>query len=445
MKNTALLLIAVALVVAACSEADTLPATSAGGSPTSSAAATTTTEPGGQSQTTTTSPPGTNPPTTTTSTVATPVPETDPGPVPAGLRLELREVAAGFDQPVFVTSPPRGEGLYVVDQPGRIFVVDGGTPAVVLDVRDRVRFGGEQGLLGLAFHPDFESNRLFYVNYVTEEGGRRTRVSEFALDDEGRANPAGERVLLSIPQPAGNHNGGMIAFGPDGFLYVGMGDGGGANDIYDHGQDPSTLLGAMLRIDVAVSDGGQYGLPADNPFVDGGDPGNLTGAAEVWAYGLRNPWRFAFDEAGGRLWIADVGQNEWEEITVVDLTSDEPVRNFGWPIVEGLDCFRSAVCTTDGLMAPLVVYSHGEGCSITGGYVYRGTAIPELTGHYFYGDYCSGFVRTIAVDAAGEIVAEADWSDDLGRIPELTSFGTDAAGNLYVMSGRGAVWEIVRS
>ncbi len=446
---------ALILVAAACAgSSETSSTTAVSGSattttaapPTSSAATTVpataapTTDPGAPSTTTTTDSGA------TTTTILAP---TEPQPAPADLRLALREVAGGFEQPVFVTSPPGDGRLFVVDQSGLIHLLSDAGPTVSLDIRDRVVYSGEQGLLGLAFHPDFGANGRFYVNYVTDRGGRATRISEFRFGDDGAADPDSERVLLSIRQPAGNHNGGMIAFGPDGYLYVGMGDGGGANDTFGQGQDPTTLLGSMLRIDVAATDAGEYGVPEDNPFVDGGVPGNLAGALEIWAYGLRNPWRFAFDVPGNRLWIADVGQNEWEEINATVLTWNEPgfepVRNYGWPITEGLECFRNSGCDQSELERPVLVYSHSDGCSITGGYVYRGSSIPELGGHYFYGDYCRGFVRSVAVDAAGNVIDARDWSGDLGAVPELTSFGTDAAGNLYVVSGRGTIWEIVRS
>jgi glucose/arabinose dehydrogenase len=240
-------------------------------------------------------------------------------------------------------------------------------------------------------------------------------------------------VLLEIDQPAGNHNGGMVAFGPDGYLWISTGDGGGANDQFDQGQRPDTLLGTMLRIDV---DGDPYAVPTANPFADGGE-----GAAEVWAYGLRNPWRFSFD--GDRLYIADVGQNEIEEVDVVEVEQREAL-NFGWPIMEGTNCFRSSSCSSDGLVLPVVEYPHGEGCSVTGGYVYRGTAIPELVGHYFYGDYCSGWVRSFLVADDGSVGEEREWLPR-GTLAGLTSFGVDATGELYAMTTNGTIWRIVRS
>ena len=227
-----------------------------------------------------------------------------------------------------------------------------------------------------------QTNGRFYVNY-TDTGGT-SRVAEYLVSSNpDRAEKATGRVLLSVPQPASNHNGGMLAFGPDGYLYIGMGDGGGGGDPSGNGQRPSTLLGALLRID--VTGGSTYAVPAGNPFVAGG------GAAEVWAFGLRNPWRFSFD--GQRLYIADVGQGQWEEIDV--LTTAAGGANLGWSIMEGNHCYQpSSGCNRTGLTLPVFEYGHGEGCSVTGGYVYRGTAIPELNGHYFYGDFCSGWVRS---------------------------------------------------
>ena len=332
--------------------------------------------------------------------------------------LALEAVAEGFEQPVFFTSS-RGRD-YVVDQPGRLWVlVDGGDPAVVLDIRDRVSFGGEQGLLGLAFHP--EQAELLYVNYTRSDG--TTVVSEFTMDGEPPiADPATERVILEIPQPAGNHNGGMIAFGPEGDLWIGTGDGGASDDKFGNGQRDDTLLGAMLRIQVG---------PGVVPYavVDG-----LGFAApEIWAIGLRNPWRFSFD--GEQIWIGDVGQGDVEEI---DLASAGDRRvNFGWPIYEGTDCFAGP-CDSDGLANPVYEYRHDEGCSVTGGYVYRGSAIPQLDGHYFFSDWCSGFVRSIAPDGV-----VYDWSEGIGALSQVSSFGRDEAGEVYVVSAAGTIYRIV--
>ena len=369
--------------------------------------------------------PSVEPQTTTTTTL-----------VPLGrLELALAVVADGFEQPVLAIAPPGDARLFVVDQPGIVWVTADGDPEVFLDLRDDVVFGGERGLLGLAFHPDYADNGLFYVDYVGT--GNFTRIAEYAVSvDADRADPASRRVLLEIRQPANNHNGGMVAFGPDGNLWIGMGDGGGANDEFGNGQRPDTLLGAMLRIGVGPEAPEPYGIPADNPYADGED-----GAPEVRAIGTRNPWRFTFD--GDLLYVADVGQNAIEEIDVVAF--DDPRANFGWPIKEGDECFRASPCDADGLIDPVLVYGHDEGCSVTGGFVYRGVAIPELEGHFLYGDYCAGWVRSLTVtdDAAPEVASEHEWFPP-GTASNLTSFGTDSAGELLVVTADGAVARIVR-
>jgi glucose/arabinose dehydrogenase len=356
-----------------------------------------------------------------------------PRPAPAQVRLERQLVATGLTQPLFLNAPQGDSRLFIVEQPGRIRIVAGGNLLATpfLDISDLVGTGGERGLLGLAFHPGYATNGRFYVNY-TDTGGT-TRVAEYLVSgNPDRADKASGRTLLSVSQPASNHNGGMLAFGPDGYLYIGTGDGGGGGDPSGNGQQPSTLLGAMLRIDVGGA--GTYTVPAGNPFVAGG------GAAEVWAFGLRNPWRFSFD--GQRLYIADVGQGQWEEIDV--LTTADGGANLGWSIMEGNHCYKpSSGCNRTGLTLPVFEYGHGEGCSVTGGYVYRGTAIPELNGHYFYGDFCSGWVRSFRY--TGDGVADTwDWTGDLGTVSALTSFGTDGQGELYVVSGGGNVYRIVR-
>ncbi len=343
-----------------------------------------------------------------TTTTATTIPAAD-----TELAVEL--VAQSFAAPVLAV--PHAGRIFVVEQPGRIWSLFGSEATEFLDIRERVVFGGERGLLGLAFHPDHDD--LLYVNY-TGAGGA-TRIAEFRFDANG-ADPNSERVLLEIPQPARNHNGGMIAFGPDGNLWVGMGDGGGSDDRYGHGQRGDTLLAAMLRI-VVGPDVTPYGVAEDYGFE----------AAEVWAIGLRNPWRFAFD--GRDLWIADVGQNAFEEINRVSV--DDRGLNFGWPLHEGFSCYRGGSrCEAPELTAPVYDYRHPEGCSITGGYVYRGEAIPQLSGHYFFSDYCSGFLRSIA--PSGEVF---DWP--VGSLGNVTSFGLDVDGELLVLAANGRVYRVV--
>lgn len=341
----------------------------------------------------------------------------------------VETVASGLSAPVHLAAPPGDDRLFVVEQGGRIRIVDGGqllaTP--FLDISDGVTSGGERGLLSVAFHPDYAVNGRFFVDYVDDTGA--TRVEEYAVTaDPNVADPGSARTLLTVAQPYQNHNGGLIAFGPDGYLWIGMGDGGSGGDPDGNGQDPTTLLGAMLRIDV---DGGSpYGIPADNPFADG-----QGGAPEVWAIGLRNPWRWAFD--AGSLYIADVGQSMWEEVDVA--AADAAGLNYGWNIMEGSHCYRSQSCDAAGLVLPVHEYSHDEGCSITGGHVYRGAALPELRGHYFYGDYCGGWVRSFRYDDGA---ATDHRSYDLGSLGNILSFGKDAAGELYVLTGTGTVFRL---
>ncbi|MGI9609215.1 MAG: PQQ-dependent sugar dehydrogenase [Acidimicrobiia bacterium] len=366
----------------------------------------------------TSAPPTTEAPsTTTTSTTTTTI-------APSEIELELVEIARGFEQPVLALSPPGDPRLFILDQPGRIWFIEGDETELFLDLRDDVIFGGERGLLGLAFHPDFAANGRLFVNYT---GGPRsaTRIVELqASEDRRSAEAADAQILLEIEQPARNHNGGMIAFGPDGHLWIATGDGGGSDDRYGQGQRADTLLAALLRIDVATP--GTYTIPADNPFADGG------GAPEVWAFGLRNPWRFTID--GDELYVADVGQNTIEEVNKLAI-ADSRGANFGWPIFEGTDCFAGP-CDTGGLIEPVVEYSHRDGCSVSGGYVYRGPAIPSLTGHYFYADWCSGWIRSLSPD--GETF---EWfGNNNGR--NITSFGQDLDGELYVVSAGGSIYRL---
>ena len=380
------------------------------------------------SSTATTNPASTTAPSPTTAP-STPT-STSPG-VIEDVVLALERIASGFDQPVFVTHAPGDPRLFVVDQPGRVWTIEDGEVSAFVDVRDRVDFGGEGGLLGMAFHPDYADNGMFYLNLTGEDGN--TRIVELAVsDDPDIVDAESRRALLTIDQPAGNHNGGMIEFGPDGYLWIGMGDGGGANDRYGNGQRADTLLGSMLRIDVGPGAPDPYGIPPDNPFADGVD-----GAPEVWAIGLRNPWRFSFD--GDDLWIGDVGQRTTEEIDRT--SSDAAGLNYGWPVYEGSGCLEPTdACTDDDFVMPVHEYGHDAGCSVTGGYVYRGSALPELTGHYFFSDFCSGFVRSIAPDGSVH-----DWTDGTGKVGGVTSFGVDADGELYIVRSGGTVDRIVRA
>lgn len=371
----------------------------------------------------------------------TPTPTSSPTPTapgdPAGVRIGLELVVDGLAAPLFATGAGDGSGrLFVVEQGGRIRIVRDGrlVPEPFLDIRDRVRSGGEQGLLGLAFHPDFgPAEDRFYVNYTDRAGD--TVVAEYRRSaDPDRADPASERVLLRIDQPFANHNGGMLAFGPDGRLYVGTGDGGSAGDPLDAGQRLDTLLGKLLRIDPEPGSGGPYRVPSDNPFV-----GRAGARGEIWAFGLRNPWRFAFDRRTGQLWIADVGQGRYEE---VNRAPDGLGRgaNYGWARMEGRHCYPSGEgCARPGFVLPVAEYDHSLGCSVTGGYVYRGTRFPSLVGVYLFGDYCSG--RLWGVASGGPDEQEPVLLAETGRT--ISSFGEDDAGELYLTDlAAGSLWRI---
>jgi glucose/arabinose dehydrogenase len=342
------------------------------------------------------------------------------------LELELELVVAGLSSPVGIAHARDGSGrLFILEKAGVIRVVSNGTLAVApfLDITDRVEAGGsEQGLLGLAFHPDFQANGWFFVNY-TGAGGT-TIVSRFQADGQRlTADPDSEESVLTQPQPAANHNGGHLAFGPDGYLYIGLGDGGAAGDQFGNGQNGATWLGAMLRIDVNQL---PYTTPADNPFV--GDPAVVD---EIWAFGLRNPWRYAFDRVTNDLYIGDVGQGQYEEVDLQPAGSPGG-ENYGWPIMEGGHCYPPGTpgCDESGLTLPLVEYDHSQGCSITGGYVYRGPMNPAVHGLYLFGDYCSGRIwGLVAVPGQEQRVVE------LRRVDmRLSSFGEDESGELYLVA-----------
>jgi glucose/arabinose dehydrogenase len=352
-------------------------------------------------------------------------------PDPAAVALALEPVAQGLREPVGLASPLDGSGrLFALEKAGTIRLVgDGGVGAIFLDITDRVGSGAyEQGLLGLAFHPAFADDGpgagRFFVNYTDRAGD--TVVAEYRLAAGGElGDPASERVLLTIDQPAPNHNGGHLAFGPDGYLYVGTGDGGGAFDRFGNGQNPDTLLGKMLRVDVDAGGEAPYGIPPDNPFV-----GEGRFREEIWAYGLRNPWRYSFDSATGDLYIADVGQNEWEEVDFQPASS-RGGENYGWPILEGNHCLADgdACDAADETVRPVVEYSQSEGCSVTGGYVYRGRRLPGLFGAYVFGDFCSGTVWSAHRGADGAWVQ----SELLETGAAISSFGQDDAGEVYLV------------
>jgi glucose/arabinose dehydrogenase len=341
-------------------------------------------------------------------------------------------VAAGLDHPLFLThAGDRSGRVFVVEQPGTVRIVNRGVlgKEPFLNIRDRVATDGpERGLLGLAFHPDYPRNGRFFVNYTRQPDGA-TVVAEYrrgATQDEASRD---ERILLVVMQPAPNHNGGMVAFGPDGYLYVGLGDGGGIGDPDNRAQRLNELLGKMLRID--VDHGDPYAIPADNPFAkEGGRP-------EIYAVGLRNPWRFSFDFNTAELWVADVGQKKWEEVDLVTRGG-----NYGWRVMEGSHCFNPPVsCQTRGFIMPVMEYGHEEGrCSIIGGYVYRGRAVPGLRGTYVSGDFCSGEIFAFRQSDKGRkgmaptVLLKAGF--------QISSFGQDEEGELYVADHGGGVYRL---
>ena len=350
----------------------------------------------------------------------------DPDDDTPAVRLVL--VASGFDSPVHVTHAGDGSGrLFVVERGGRVRIVRGGAVDATpfLDISARITSGGEQGLLSIAFPPDFAARRHFYVHYTSLQGVGNTVVARFSLAADDIADAASETELLTVVQPFRNHNGGQLAFGPDGMLYIGLGDGGGSGDPLGSGQELGTLLGKLLRIDVE-SGATPYAIPADNPFAD-----------EIWAYGLRNPWRFSFDRASGDLYIGDVGQGSAEEIDFQP--AGTAGLNYGWSRMEGSACFRAATCEQGGLTQPVATYDHSAGdCSVTGGHVYRGSEFPALQGIYVYGDFCSGRMWSLRRDAGGE------WRNELllDSALQISSFGEDEAGNLYVADLDGGIYRI---
>lgn len=335
--------------------------------------------------------------------------------------LSYTEVGSDLPFPTFLTALPGSTVAYLTTKDGRVWVLEGSRLTPVLDISDRVRNRGEQGLLGMALDPTQPGR--FFLHYSATDGD--TVLSEFRFDSAGAVDAGAERTLLRLDQPAPNHNGGMIAVTESGMLWLGLGDGGAAGDRFGNGQRPDTLLGAILRLD---PDGDPYAIPADNPFADG-----VGGAPEVWAWGLRNPWRFWIDEAEQYLYIADVGQNAFEEIDVISV--DEGGVNFGWPVTEGLHCFspRSG-CDTTGITLPTLEVPHTDAgtCSITGGVVYRGEAIPELEGHYLFSDFCGGYLRSFRRN--GEPPRVTDWTDQVGRLDSVVSFGVDGDGEVYVLT-----------
>jgi glucose/arabinose dehydrogenase len=337
-------------------------------------------------------------------------------------------VTNGLAAPTDIRNAGDGSGrLFIVEQPGRIRVLKNGqfNPAPFLDITARVGSrGSEQGLLGLAFHPKFAQNGYFYVNYTDLDGN--THLSRFTASGDS-ADPASEMELLGVKQPFANHNGGALAFGPDGYLYIGLGDGGSSGDPYDNAQSFGTWLGKILRLDVNTPET-PYGVPMTNPFND-------QRLSEIWALGLRNPWRFSFDAATGDLWIGDVGQNLWEEIDFVPAGSHGGL-NFGWNRMEATHPFKGS--PQPEFTAPVTEYPHGAECSVTGGYVYRGAALPAWQGVYFYGDYCSGKIWGLPSPPGPGVQPRLLFETGF----KISTFGVDEAGELYVADYSGALYRL---
>ena len=382
--------IALAVTVAACSDGTVVETTAPADAATSVAAPATSSP---------TSVPDTTPATGAPSTTATESTTAETTTTQAPLRALGYEAVAEADFPIVLTARPGDDVALLAERAGRVYRFDGRVGDLVLDIGDRTTVDGERGLLGMARHPE-DDGRLF-VHYTDRDGD--TVVAEYAMGDDLVADASSERILVQVGQPASNHNGGMIQFGPDGALYLGLGDGGGGGDPFGNGQNPDTLLGGIVRIDVE------------------------TGEAVLWHMGLRNPWRFWID--GEDVWIGDVGQNSYEEVDLAPIT--EQGVNYGWPVTEGLHCYESPDCDTSGFAMPIVEVARGDGgaCSITGGVVYRGAAIPELDGRFLFSDFCGGFLRS--TDRSGEVT---DHTGDVGVPGQVVSFGVDGSGEVYVLT-----------
>lgn len=363
--------------------------------------------------------------------------------VPSRINLGLSEVVTGLSNPLLVTHAGDGSGrLFIVEQTGRIRIVKDGallaTPFI--DLSKSVTRGGEQGLLGLAFHPSYEANDKLYLSY-TDLNGTSVIREYLASSNPDRVDGSSGRTLLRVRQPYENHNGGHIAFGPDGLLYIGLGDGGSGGDPGNRAQSRGTLLGKILRIDVNRRTGSlQYGIPSTNPYV------GRTGLDQIWAYGLRNPWRFSFDRATGDLWIADVGQGSWEEVNRALASNGRNAGrgvNYGWRVMEGAHCYRPRTgCSRTGKSLPLTEYAHARGrCSVTGGHVYRGAAYKDLVGAYFFGEYCTGEIWFVDRGASRGVTPTR--AMDTGA--SISSFGEDEAGELYVVDHGGTVYRVTDS
>ncbi len=368
--------------------------------------------------------------------VAQDAPQSAEVPAPDANLITLTQIDSGYDRPLFVTHAGDGSGrLFMVEQSGRVWVLHNNVPLETpfLDVSQLISpelFNGgysERGLLGLAFHPNYADNGLLFVNYTDQRGASvvaRYQVS----DDPDQVDATSGAILMTVEQPYANHNGGHLEFGPDGYLYISLGDGGSAGDPLGNAQNRSTLLGTILRVD--VDNGTPYSIPADNPFVDAADA-----AAEIWLYGIRNSWRFSFDSVTNDLYVADVGQNRVEEVNFIP--AGQGGLNLGWNIMEGSQAYSGAPITPD-LLLPIAEYPHSEGISVTGGYVYRGANIPSLYGAYIYGDFATGTIWTAFRDEAGEWVSPK-LINRSGRT--ISSFGVDEAGELYLVDYGGTLFQ----
>jgi glucose/arabinose dehydrogenase len=358
-----------------------------------------------------------------------------PPSLPDGSLFAWTQVFTGLDIPVAMAHAGDGSGrIFIVEKPGRIRIVqnDQLLPDAFLDITDRVgSSGSEQGLLGLAFHPQYVSNGWFYVNYTNKQGDTVIARYQRSPDNANQATPASEETLLAVDQPYQNHNGGGVVFGPDGYLYLSLGDGGSAGDPQGNGQSLSTVLGKLLRID--VNSGTGYAIPADNPFSGQSNRG------EIWAYGLRNPWRFSFDRQTGDLYIADVGQNQWEEINF-QAAGSAGGSNYGWNYLEGTHPYTGTPPQGWTSVAPVFEYGHDQGCSVTGGYVYRGPSLPEFNGVYVFGDFCFGTVWGLIRTPAG------GWQSAIlfNNIGRIASFGEDEVGELYLLDLGGTVYRLTK-
>lgn len=349
-------------------------------------------------------------------------------------QIALKQLVQGPDQMVAFVSAKDGSGrMFAVNRMGKILIYKDGQlqPDPFLDISDKITTGyQEQGLLGLAFHPKYKENGFFFIYYNDAHGN--IAISRYSVSsDPNKADPNSEQIVIQYDKPAKNHNGGNLEFGPDGYLYMGTGDGGGAGDQFHNGQNPGSVLAKILRLNV---DSLPYTIPANNPFV------NKSGfRPEIWAWGLRNPWRFSFDRQTGDLYIGDVGQNTYEEIDF------QPAgvggQDYGWPITEGLHCYNAGQCSTDGLTLPVVEYSHDNGCSVSGGYVYRGSQFPALNGIYFFSDYCTGTIWGMARNASGA------WQMRklLDSGAQVSSFGEDEAGEVYVIDLGGRIFQLIQA